>query len=35
MVVNALLRTAVADHTGLLLLLGTILPQCEEPTSQC
>ncbi|KAL4437137.1 hypothetical protein ABPG75_004276 [Micractinium tetrahymenae] len=26
-VAAALLRTAVADHTGLLLLLGTILPQ--------
>ncbi len=24
-----LLRSAVANHTGLLLLLGTILPQCE------
>ncbi|KAL4437138.1 hypothetical protein ABPG75_004277 [Micractinium tetrahymenae] len=34
---SALLRTAVADHTGLLLLLGTILPQHigSDAVAQC
>ncbi|KAL4437148.1 hypothetical protein ABPG75_004287 [Micractinium tetrahymenae] len=34
-VLDALLRTAVADHTGLLLLLGTILPQREPAAAAC